>query len=137
MALLSAADINAVQDAVSETVPVPEWGGEVIIKAMTGTERDEFEAEMWKSGKLDRRNYRSRFLVRVLVNESGTRIYTDAGAADLGKRNAAVIERLYDHAGRMSGLGDEVQEETEGNSGTDGTEGGSDSPSSSPANSGE
>lgn len=135
MTLLSAADILAVQDGSSETVPVPEWGGDVIIKAMTGTERDAFEAGMWVSGQLDRRNYRSKLLVKVLVNENGTRIFTDAQAADLGKRSAAVIDRLYDVAARLSGLSDAEQEEMEGNSGTDEPADGADSSSPSPATS--
>jgi hypothetical protein len=144
MAILSAAEIDAVNDAVTETVPVPEWGGEVIIRGMTGTERDFFEAGMFKGGKLDRRNYRSKLLAKVLVNENGTRIYTDdAGAARLGKRNAGVIDRLYDIAAGLSGLADDDQEEMEGNSEseetteteTEGaeTEDGSASPSTSPA----
>lgn len=135
MTLLSAADILAVQDGASETVPVPEWGGDVIIKAMTGTERDAFEAGMWVSGQLDRRNYRSKLLVKVLVNENGTRIFTDAQAADLGKRSAAVIDRLYDVAARLSGLSDAEQEEMEGNSETDEPADGADSSSPSPATS--
>lgn len=135
MTLLSAADILAVRDGASETVPVPEWGGDVIIKAMTGTERDAFEAGMWVSGQLDRRNYRSKLLVQVLVNENGTRIFTDAQAADLGKRSAAVIDRLYDVAARLSGLSDAEQEEMEGNSETDEPADGADSSSPSPATS--
>lgn len=116
MAILDAASILAVQDAVQETVAVPEWGGDVIIRGMTGTERDAFEALVRPGGTLDLRNYRSRLLVRVLVNESGTRIFTDAQASELGKRSAAVIDRLYDVAARLSGLSDAAQEEMEGNS---------------------
>lgn len=134
MALLSAADILAVQDSHSETVPVPEWGGDVILRSMSGTERDEFEAEMWKSGALDRRNYRSRFLVRVLMTEGGARLFTDAQAADLGARNAGVIDRLYELAGAMSGLSEKSVEAIEGNS-ADGTADGAVSSSASPATS--
>lgn len=134
MAILSAAQINAIEDAVTETVPVPEWGGDVIIKGMTGTERDLFEAGMWEGGKLDRRNYRSRLLVQVLVNEQGTRLYTNAEAMVLGKRSGKVIDRLYDIAAGLSGLSDAGQEATEGNSGAP-TEDGADSSSDSPATS--
>lgn len=134
MAILSAADINAVDDGVSETVPVPEWGGDVIIKGMTGTERDAFEAGVRPKGVLDLRNYRAKLLVQVLVNENGTRIYGNSDAGTLGKRSAAVIDRLYDVAARLSGLNDETAEDAEGNSEEEPTDtpDGSDSPSTSP-----
>jgi hypothetical protein len=110
----------SVDDAVTRTVPVPEWHGDVIVKAMTGTERDAFEASMWVDGKLDRSNYRSKALVRVLVNEGGARLFADNQATDLGKRNAGIIDRLYDVAGELSGLSDEDQAAKEGNSETEG-----------------
>lgn len=132
MAMLSAAAILAVVDEVSETVSVPEWGGDVIVKGMTGTERDAFEAHVRPKGVLDLRNYRAKLLVRVLVTESGTRIFRDVDAGDLGKRRASVIDRLYDVAARLSGLNDEAAEDAEGNSEEGPTEetDGSDSPSS-------
>lgn len=139
MAILSAAQINAVEDAVIHTEPVPEWGGEVVIKGMTGTERDEFEKSIRPKGVLDLTNYRAKLLVRVLVNELGTRIYGDRDAMVLGKRAASVIERLYDIAARLSGLNDEAAEDAEGNSEAEPTDEtpGSDSPSTSPETSGE
>lgn len=139
MAILSAAQINAVEDAVTETVPVPEWGGEVVIKGMTGTERDAFEKSIRPKGELDLTNYRAKLLVRVMVNENGTRIFADRDAMVLGKRAAAPIERLYDTAARLSGLNEQAAEDAEGNSEEEPTEetDGSDSPSSSPESSDE
>lgn len=137
MAILSAAQINAVDDYAQETVPVPEWGGEVIIKAMNGTERDAFEAAVRPKGVVDLTNYRSKLLVRVLVTETGTRIFRDVDAGTLGKRSAKVIDRLFDIASRLSALNEEAAEDAEGNSEEGPTEqtDGSDSPSSSPASS--
>lgn len=138
MAILSASAILAVEDAVSETVPVPEWGGDVIVRGMSGTERDAFEASIRPKGVLDLRNARAKLLVRVLVNENGTRLFGEKEAGLLGKRNAAILERLYDVAARLSGMSDTEQEEMEGNSGEEPTEtDGSDSPSSSPVTSSE
>jgi hypothetical protein len=135
MAILSAAAILAATDAVSEPVAVPEWGGEVIVKGMSGTERDAFEASIRPKGVLDLRNARAKLLVRVLVNEQGTRLFADSQAGDLGKRSAAVIERLYDVAARLSGMSEQAVEELEGNSDAEPTEtaDGSGSPSPSPA----
>ncbi|MFI0897062.1 hypothetical protein [Streptomyces sp. NPDC020983] len=113
---LSRDAIIAAVDSRTETVPCPEWGGDVNIRSMTGAERDEYENGLRKKGQLDLRNARARLLVRVLVNENGTRIFADQDAMALGKKNAAVLERLYDVAARLSGMTDEAAEDAEGNS---------------------
>jgi hypothetical protein len=113
---LSADEILAVDDSVTETVPVPEWKGEVFIKSMTGTERDEFEANLRRGGDLDLRNARAKLLVRVIVNSEGTRKFSDVQAGALGKKNAAILNRLYEVAARLCGLGEEEQAAMEGNS---------------------
>jgi hypothetical protein len=114
---LSRDAILGASDIVTEPVSCPEWISEpILVKGMTGAERDAFEAMIRKGGELDLRNARARLLVRVIVNESGTRIFTDADAAELGKKSARVINRLYDVAAKLSGLADEDVEELEGNS---------------------
>lgn len=124
MAELSADAILGADDVVIESVPCPEWGGEVYVKSMTGAERDEFEKGLRRNGDLDLTNARARLLVRVIVNQGGTRKFSDVQAPALGKKNAAVISRIYDVAARLSGLSDDEQAETEGNSEMDETEGG-------------
>jgi hypothetical protein len=135
MAFLTPDQILGAVIDVSETVTVPEWGGDVIIRGMTGTERDGFEAMVRPKGVMDLRNYRARLLVRVLVNVNGTRLFADVQAADLGKQPAKVIDRLYDVAARLSGMADDDTEELEGNSEaeTPATADGSGSPSPSPS----
>ncbi|BBA99281.1 hypothetical protein RVR_5829 [Actinacidiphila reveromycinica] len=121
-------------DAVIEKVPVPEWGDDLYIKALSGIERDDFEASVRRNGVMVFTNYRAKLLVRVLVNENGTRIFSDQDARALGKKNAKIISRLFDKASELSGMSDD--EETEGNSEEETaseTAAGSDSPSNSPA----
>jgi hypothetical protein len=113
---LSVDAILAADDRVIEAVPVPEWGGMVYVKSMTGTERDAFEQSMRRNGELDLTNARAKLLVRTIVNQGGTQKFSDAQAPALGKKNAAVLSRLYDVAARLSGMSDEAQEEMEGNS---------------------
>jgi hypothetical protein len=133
---LSRDAILAADDIKTEEVFVLEWGDSVFIKGMTGAERDAFEAANRDgSGGQKLANIRARFLVRCIVNENGTRIFTDQDAAALGKKSSAAIDRLWDVATDLNGSSDKAAEETEGNSGTDGTEGGSGSPSSSPVTS--
>lgn len=143
MALTTAAAIlGQPSDIVTEEVFVPEWNDSVLIRAMSGAERDAFEMANRRKGKLDLRNYRAKFLVRCIVNENGTKILTDAQAVDLGKRSSAVVDRLFTVASKLSGMDDDETEAVEGNSeeeetetSPEGTEDGSDSPSTSPATS--
>ena len=43
--ILTRDEILESEDLATETVSVPEWGGSVIVRALTGTERDAYEAE--------------------------------------------------------------------------------------------
>jgi hypothetical protein len=130
---LSRDAILAADDIKTVPVDVPEWGGTVLIKGMTGTARDEFEATNRRNGEQNLTNIRARFLVRCIVNETGTRIFADQDAAALGKKSSAAIDRLWDIAADMNGTSDKATGAIEGNSETGETAGGSDSPSSSPA----
>lgn len=131
MSLSREAILGAV-DITTEPVACPEWGEEpVLVKGMTGAERDEFEASVRRDGQVDLTNYRSKFLVRVIVNDNGTRIFADVDAPALGGKSAAVIGRLWETAAALSGMGDGDQEEAEGNSEAP-TDGAADSSSASP-----
>jgi hypothetical protein len=125
-AILGASDIE------TETVDCPEWGLKVTVKSMTGSQRDAFEQSIRRDGKLDLRNARAKLLVSVIVNENGTRIFTDSDAPALGKKSAKVLNRLYEAAARLSGLDDDESAAIQGNSETDETADGTDSSSPSP-----
>lgn len=122
MALLTRGQINDADDRPYEDVPVPEWGGEVRIRGMSGTERDAYQNSMVSigpSGKVQRISLQdalAKLLVRCIVNENNERIYGDKDTAELGAKNAEILERLRDVAKRLSGLGKEELEAAEGNS---------------------
>lgn len=119
--LLGRDAILAASDAVTEDVAVPEWGGTVRVRGLSGTERDEFEASMLvKRGKhrdVSLINARAKLVSLSVVDENGARIFTDADVTDLGHKSAAALTRVYEVASRLSGLSDEDVEELEGNSG--------------------
>ncbi|MFI0900560.1 hypothetical protein [Streptomyces sp. NPDC020983] len=130
---LSRDEILAMDDIKTVPVTVPEWGGKVVlVRGLSGAQRDEFEATNRRNGEQNLTNIRARFLVRCIVNEEGTRIFADQDAAALGKKSSAAIDRIWGVATDLSGSSDEAQEEMEGNSGAP-TEGGADSSSPSPA----
>ena len=113
---LSRDDILKAEDNVPEEVEVPEWGGSVLVRGMTGKERDAFEVSLLQPGRQGRRevntaNVRAKMVTRCVVDDDGNRLFTDADAAELGERNAAAMLRVFAVAARLSGWGAEVQEE--------------------------
>ncbi|WP_265560939.1 phage tail assembly chaperone [Streptomyces hygroscopicus] len=118
--MLSRDQILNASDLTIREVPVPEWGGTVHLKALTGRERDAWEA----SNRILRGSdwipqpvgARARLLVRAIVDETGQRIFEDKDAAALGEKSGSVIDRLFDIAAELSGVQDSAVEEAAGNS---------------------
>lgn len=111
MALLNKDQILAADDLPSEDVDmsdIPGWDGEVRVRALTGAERDKFEASLitqrGNSVKKNLDNMRARLVALCLVDEAGERLLTDADAVLLGMKSAAALDRLFDVAQRLSGL---------------------------------
>lgn len=93
---LSKAKILAARDVkLSDPVAVPEWGGDVYIKTLSGTERDAFE-EAYSEQKM--KAFRVRFLVLTLADESGERLFSDADIPALSDKSSIVINRLFEKA---------------------------------------
>lgn len=118
MALLSKDQILAAEDLVTEDVEVPEWGGTVRVRMMTGAERDSFEDSLTqtkgKNVKTNLANLRARLVARTVVDEAGKRMFTDAEAGVLGQKSAAALDRVFEAARRLNGMTEaDVEELTE------------------------
>ena len=113
--LLSREAILSADDLTAEPVHVPEWGGTVRVIGLTGTDRDAYEASFvdakGKPAAQRLRNIRAKLLVKCLVGEDGKRLFTDDKAQVLGAKNGAVVDRLFDVARRLSGIGQGAVEE--------------------------
>lgn len=108
MAILTKQAILQAPDLQLEEVAVPEWGGSVLVRGLTGTERDSFEASViTREGKrveMDLTNMRAKLVVRCVVDENGDRLFSDADAVVLGSRSAVALNRVFEVAQRLSGL---------------------------------
>lgn len=118
MALLSKDQILAAEDLVTEDVEVPEWGGTVRVRMMTGAERDSFEDSLTqtkgKNVKTNLANLRARLVARTVVDEDGKRLFTDAEAGVLGQKSAAALDRVFEAARKLNGMTEkDVEELTE------------------------
>ena len=120
--LLGKDDILNAKDAEFEIIEVPEWGGSVKIKGMTGTERDVFEGSL--QGKDPRtkesivvyKNARAKLASLSIVNDAGERLFAEKDILALGKKSASALNRVFEVAQRLSGITDKDIEELEGNS---------------------
>lgn len=104
----------------SETVTVPEWGGDVIVREMSARERDAFEtAILNRDGEeVTVENVRAHLAVRSVVDEQGNRIFGDDDAEALANQSGAALNRIYTKACRLSRLRKADVEELVKNSGT-------------------
>ena len=122
---LTKQQILAADDTKRACLKVPEWGGEVFVRVMSGTERDMFEAEVYGSadrngsGKLNLRNVRAKLAALTLCDESGNRLFTDADIVELGKKSAAALDRVFTVAQHLNGFSDKDVEDLAKNSVSD------------------
>jgi hypothetical protein len=78
---------------------VPEWGGEVWIRVLSAADQVKI-AEAGGEAALGP----ARVLVAALVDEDGTRLFTDEDLPELMKEDFPVIMRLFQRAAKVNGL---------------------------------
>jgi hypothetical protein len=99
----------------TEEVPVPEWGGSVLVRELTGRGRDEWEASLTvqRGDRIvpDTANLRAKLVARCVVGEDGEPLFSQQDVNALGELSAAALNRVADVASRLSGLREEDLEE--------------------------
>jgi hypothetical protein len=127
MALLNRDDILGVDDKVWEDIAVPEWGGEVRVRGMSGTQRDEYEASIIQQNGNDRKvnlsNMRAKLVARCLIDEEGRLLFTSEDVRALGRKSARALERVFDKSRELSGMSEEDVEKLAENFGDDPSDG--------------
>lgn len=118
MPVLDRESILAVEDIVIELIPVPEWGGDVFVKGMTGRERDLFESGIVQisgdDSKIDMRDVRAKLCAKSICDESGKRLFSEADVKELSKKSAKALQRVFEVAQRLSGISDDDVKELAG-----------------------
>ena len=119
MAVLDRNAILGAKDLPSETVDVPEWGGQVIVRTLTGEERDQYESSMIDIvGEGSRRqavpnmeNLRATLCALTIVDDEGERLFTTDDIIELGHKSASALDKIFEVARRLSGLSEADIEE--------------------------
>ncbi len=116
--LTSKDQILAVNDLKVKRVPIPEWGGHVYVRTLSGEARDRFETRTMTGENASRENVRAKFLVEALCNKDGVPVFTPDDVDALGKKSSAGLTRAYNEAASLSVLSAEDLEDLAKNSGT-------------------
>lgn len=106
--MLSKNAILACDDRNVKTVSVPEWGGDVGIRVLSGLERDLFEA-LFTEKKTDL--FKVKFVACSLCDDKGDRLFTDAEVKALAEKSGKVINRLFDECWLHSSVSEEALDE--------------------------
>lgn len=93
---------------------VPELGGTIFVRGMSGKERDKFEEGLRirkgsRAGQSDLLQFRAKLACKVIVSEDGVRLLND-GPDDitiLGDLPAGVLDRIIAKCTDQSGLAQE------------------------------
>lgn len=114
-------EILACDDGQIVKVSVPEWGGHVYVRSMTGEQRDAWEAAQIGGTatkpqvKLD--NMRATLAAHTICDEGGKPLFAVKDIPALGKKSAAALERVHTAARKLSRISADDIEELAGNSG--------------------
>ena len=111
MKYLNRESILAKKDIVTENVDVPEWGGTVRVRTLAGYERDEFDASMManrdeETEKVNVRGMKVKLVSMSVVDDKGQRMFPDSDIEELNKKSSGALNRIFEVASRLSGLGE-------------------------------
>ena len=127
LTLLSADQILSADDIETRTVPVPEWGGAVLMRTMDGNVRDDYtelvQSRMVGEGKKRKigsyKGLAVSLLHKCLVKDDGTPLFQRPQLIQFQKKSSAVLARLTKVAQEMNGLSEDEVEKLAGNSESD------------------
>lgn len=95
--MLTRESILAADDLPKQEVKVPEWGGSVYVRALTGAERVHFERVVFSDDASDE-SVMASLVALCTVDEQGTRLFTAEDVDALNGKNAKVLNRISNAA---------------------------------------
>ena len=115
--MLSKSAILECKDIESEVVNVPEWGGEVMVYGLTLAEKDAWTDSIIVDGKATMQGATARLCALSIRDGKGKAIFTSKDITSLQAKSAKALDRVFQVAQKLSGIGQEDIEETVKNSG--------------------
>ena len=117
MKVLTKKDIKDAEDKKTEKIDVPEWGGIVFVRTLTGRERDIIESSIYQASKDNRTSddVRARLVASAAVDGDGKRLFTEKDISWLNEKSAVALNRVADAARRLAGMMPESISDSEKN----------------------
>ena len=102
--ILSADQIIGADDLARETIPVPEWGGDVVVSALSVKALNECNRKATVAGEVDAEKITVQMVIEGMVEPK----LTDDQAGQMAMKSAAVMNRLGAAILRLSGVDSET-----------------------------
>tara|TARA_Y100000593_G_C4310742_1_gene338218 strand:+ start:2647 stop:3000 length:354 start_codon:yes stop_codon:yes gene_type:complete len=105
-------------DAKTIEVDVPEWGGTILLRGMTGKARNDYEhwaAQQTQQEVPDYRGIRERLIISCAVDDAGNALFDSDDLAALSQKSSEVIDRLHAKCQEICGMTSESVEDAEKN----------------------
>ena len=98
------------------TIEVPEWGGSIILREMSGRDREAFEEAVISMNGSDpqasKGNLRAWLISLAMVDEEGNRMFADGkDVAALGDTSSTALIDICEEIKEMNGIGDQEVDE--------------------------
>ncbi len=114
--MLTRDEILNAEDLKTVTVDIPEWGGELLVREMTGSQRDAYETDIMNTAEDHKAHViRARMVASSVVGEDGEPLFTMADVEALAKKSAKALDRVFTAAASLNVLTDDAVEEAAGN----------------------
>lgn len=97
-----------------ESVEVPEMGGHLYIRVMSGHDRNAFEVGLDRSLGGSHKNVHGRLASLCLCDENGDRLFDDSDADALGNLSGLALQTIFEAACRLNRIGDSQTEQAVG-----------------------
>ena len=99
--------ILSANDRKTWTVEVPEWGGSVCVRQLSGSDRDRIEQHVAKARRPDGTvgdlaGLRALVVALAACDESGARLFAVDDVAALNEKSAAALDRVFDAAAGLN-----------------------------------
>ena len=111
--------ILSADDLPRESVECPEWGETLLVRTLTGAERDTFENSVVQASRgkgIDLRGLKVKLVQLTLVTDDGEQVFESGDQLLLNGKSSRVIDRIFQVAQRLNGLSAEDADEMVGNS---------------------
>lgn len=110
--MLTKDQILSADDLKTLIVDVPEWGGEVTIRTMSGFARDRFEAQLIGANNgTNLRNVRAKLVAASIIDENGDLMFDESDIKKLGQRSSVALDRVFSAAQSLNKITDQEVDE--------------------------